>query len=264
MDLQELLMKSVDRFMEWTAPTIHTADLARLRELVSKAVVAHRGETQNGRLAENSVSSFSAAQMAWGLELDIRWTRDHIPVVHHDRSLQRLFGINRNLADCSFDEFGTLQCTIAGLREIIAEFGPRQHLMLELKTLPKDIKMGLSDLRTLLETSGANYHLMSIDLEILKQVDASEVVAPSKLLTIAEWNIDACSRLALERGWGGLTGHYLLLTQKYIDRHHEKGQKVGTGFVDTPSLLARESKRGIDWYFSNQAASLHSKLQELK
>ncbi|HBZ56506.1 MAG TPA: glycerophosphodiester phosphodiesterase, partial [Syntrophobacteraceae bacterium] len=46
-------------------------------------IVAHRGEYDGVAVLENTVPAFDAARNAgvWGIELDVRWTRDLEPVV---------------------------------------------------------------------------------------------------------------------------------------------------------------------------------------
>ena len=66
------------------------------------------------------------------------------------------------------------------------------------------------------------------------------------------------SRLALAKRWGGVAGHYLMTTGGVIARHHRAGQRIGTGFADSPRSLYREIHRGVDWIFSNRAAAMQA------
>jgi glycerophosphoryl diester phosphodiesterase len=62
------------------------------------------------------------------------------------------------------------------------------------------------------------------------------------------------SDLALREGYGGISGHYLLVGSRRIRRHQGRGQAVGTGFVQSRYGLYREVHRGVDWIFSDRAA----------
>lgn len=54
--------------------------------------LAHRG-LHGGSVAENTLPAFAAARDAgFGVELDVQLTRDGVPVVVHDRDLERLTG----------------------------------------------------------------------------------------------------------------------------------------------------------------------------
>ncbi|MFN2166628.1 MAG: glycerophosphodiester phosphodiesterase, partial [Anaerolineae bacterium] len=46
-------------------------------------IIAHRGQHDNRGVPENTLAAFKAARSCgvWGIELDIRWTRDLVPVV---------------------------------------------------------------------------------------------------------------------------------------------------------------------------------------
>ena len=66
--------------------------------------IAHRGASAYA--PENSVGAFAkAAEMGADMvEVDVRLTRDGVPVVIHDESLQRIYTINRMVADLSLDD----------------------------------------------------------------------------------------------------------------------------------------------------------------
>ena len=63
------------------------------KQLTSHAY-AHRGLYDNARgVPENSLPAFERAVRAgYGIELDVRETRDHVLVVHHDETLERSCG----------------------------------------------------------------------------------------------------------------------------------------------------------------------------
>jgi glycerophosphoryl diester phosphodiesterase len=66
------------------------------------------------------------------------------------------------------------------------------------------------------------------------------------------------SRLALRRRYGGIAGHYLMLSDRLIARHQQAAQETGTGFVESRNCLFRELNRGVHWIFSNHAAGLQA------
>lgn len=66
---------------------------------------AHRGLYNGTTIPENSLAAFRAAAAAgYGVELDVRLTRDGIVVISHDGNLQRMTGRNVNIDALSFDE----------------------------------------------------------------------------------------------------------------------------------------------------------------
>lgn len=67
---------------------------------------AHRGLHNNQSDApENSTAAFrKAVDGGYGIELDVQLTKDRIPVVFHDESLQRVCGVEGNVRDYTFAE----------------------------------------------------------------------------------------------------------------------------------------------------------------
>ena len=102
---------------------------------------AHRGLHDNKRgIPENSLAAFDRAVRAgYGIEMDVRETRDHVLVVHHDETLERSCGDPRRVCDVPLAElkqlelFGT-QERIPTFDEFLSLVNGRVPLIVELKT----------------------------------------------------------------------------------------------------------------------------------
>lgn len=72
---------------------------------------AHRGlHDNNGPRPENSLAAFRAAKEAgFGVELDVRFTKDRQVVVFHDDTLQRMCGDPRRVDECTYAELRELR-----------------------------------------------------------------------------------------------------------------------------------------------------------
>jgi glycerophosphoryl diester phosphodiesterase len=73
---------------------------------------------------------------------------------------------------------------------------------------------------------------------------------------VAQLNTSRLSAAAIETQCGGLTGHFLLLTNKLRKRHELAGQCIGTGFISSKNCLFRELNRSVEWIFSNDAVKI--------
>lgn len=79
--------------------------------------LAHRG-LHGDAAPENSLAAFAAARdEGIGIELDVQLSEDGVPVVFHDRDLERLTGVSGRLSARTCDELGEL--CIAGSEETI-------------------------------------------------------------------------------------------------------------------------------------------------
>lgn len=100
---------------------------------------AHRGLHDN-KIPENSLTAFEkAVQAGYGIELDVRVTRDNVLVVHHDETLERSCGDKRRVCDVALSDLQ--QLSLFGTKEYIPTFdevlelvGGRVPLIVELKT----------------------------------------------------------------------------------------------------------------------------------
>ena len=228
------------------------------RHLEQCRIVSHRGVRDNHRIFENTIAAFEGAEAAgvWGIEFDVRWTRDLQPVVNHDPDLMRVFGKPVRICDVSFSELRAGCPHIPLVEEVIQRFGRRMHLMVEIKEEAYPDPAGQNQiLKALFDPlkPGDDYHLLSLSEVMFGMIDFA---SGSAFLPVSEWNYEGFSRLAAERNYSGIAGHYVLLSKGLLKRHHDSGQKVGTGYIGSKNCLFRELNRGVDWIFSNNAAGI--------
>ena len=229
-------------------------------------LVSHRGEHDNRRTMENTLAAFDGARALgiWGIEFDLRWTRDLHPVVHHDSDLSRIFGAARRIRDLTLDQLRADFPQVPTLAEVVARYGGRMHLMMEIKAEPysdpatrnRILASIFADLRP-----RTDFHLLALAPETFHPIT---FVPPSAFLLIGETRLGQYSRIALEKGFAGVCGHYLFMTNARRRRHHRAGQGVGTGYPASKNVLLREIHRGVDWIFSNHAGALQQTCDQLR
>ena len=102
---------------------------------------AHRGIISKD-FPENSLSAFKEAiSMKKGIELDVRITKDGVPVVIHDPSMKRLCKDKRRISACTYQEISSLHLLdtdekIPTLEEVLELVQGKVPVLIELK-LPK-------------------------------------------------------------------------------------------------------------------------------
>ena len=259
-EIEKLLLKAVDFiFKLWPR---HSPAPDRLRAC---KIISHRGEHDNLRVYENTMAAFEGAlaRGCWGIEFDVRWTRDLHPVVAHDPDLKRVFGIDTTIAAVDFTDLRSHCPQVPLLAEVVAKYGCKMHLMVELKEEiypdPERQNAIFQECFSSLK-SGTDYHLMSLTPEMF---DLITFAPPSIFIPIAMLDMVNFSRLALDKEYGGVAGHYLLLTDAILDRHRRSGQAVGTGYPGSKNCLIREVNRGVEWIFSNNAGDLMAIINRL-
>jgi glycerophosphoryl diester phosphodiesterase len=238
----------------WPQPVPGPAALRACR------LVSHRGEHDNRTVFENTLAAFdrALARGVWGIEFDLRWTRDLHPVVHHDDDLFRLLGSRSRICDLTLDRLRAEAPDVPTLEEVIRRYGGKMHLMMEVKEEPypdpekqnRRLAAIFSSLRP-----RADYHLLGLAPGIFNRITFAD---PTVFLLIGETRVPAFSRWVLENGWGGVCGHYLLVTERCKRRHRQAGQGVGTGYPASKNAFFREIRRGVDWIFSNHAGTLQA------
>ncbi len=221
-------------------------------------IISHRGEHDNVSIFENTLPAFDIARDngVWGIECDIRWTADQVPVICHDSTTLRVFGVAASVHELSFAELRARVPMVPSLEELLARFGGHMHLMLELKAEhfpdPSAQKRRLAELLAPLEPGG-DYHLLALDPRLFQTFD---IVDKSHCCPVAEENVAELLQTTLEHGYGGLGGHFLLLNQRVKGQLDTGGQQLGSGFIASRNCLFRELNRGVEWIFSNDAVKI--------
>jgi glycerophosphoryl diester phosphodiesterase len=218
-------------------------------------VISHRGLRNDTSVFENTFDAFDPLvdSNVHGIEFDVRWTKDLIPVVAHDANLVRLFGDESLVAELTFDQLRSAHPKIASLAEFIHRYAQRFFLTIELKQERwSDFEAQQDILLKTLEglIAGDDYIIMSFDTELLMQLNKIENRCK---LGIAHSNVADVSRAALDNRWAGIGGHYLMISKRFIKRHKAAGQKIAIGFPTSKYSAYREVKRGTDWLFCDDA-----------
>ncbi len=102
---------------------------------------AHRGLHDGGR-AENSLSAFRAAKEAgYGIELDVRLSKDGELVVFHDPTLNRVCGVDGRVIDRTAEELSRMSLAGTGegiptLKQVLELIDGAVPMLIEIKMEP--------------------------------------------------------------------------------------------------------------------------------
>ena len=176
-------------------------------------LISHRGEHDNQQIRENTIAAFDPVVAAgvWGIEFDVRWTKDLQPVVIHDSDTIRVFGVKLSVAEVSLSELRQMIPEIPTLAEVVATYGGKAHLMIELK--PDKLADEETKVTRLKETlaplePGRDYHFLALEPE---RFSLTPFVNTEACILVSETNTAQVSQQVVSRKLGGICGHYLLL-----------------------------------------------------
>lgn len=235
----------------------------KIKDVTSIRLVAHRGAHDHGsQIQENTHAAFERALHlgCYGIELDVHTSADGVLVVNHDPTLKRLWGHDVAINTQGFHELRTLVPSLPSLSEVVTKYGKRMHLFIELKAPFTAARELTEALKTL--TPCADYHLLCLDETIFPSLTLFPREAC--LLVPVHNNVNKFCQLSLQKHYGGILGHYLLLNDQQIGRLRAANQLVGVGFVDSKFSLYRELHRGISLLFTNNATIVTTQLQWLR
>ncbi|GAA1898767.1 glycerophosphodiester phosphodiesterase [Streptomyces sodiiphilus] len=204
--------------------------------------IAHRGDPHRGR--EDALVSFRSAIEAGAdvVKLDVRATRDELPVVVHDRTLRRRWGPNLRVEDLTIQELRALTGPhLPLLREALAVTYPVRTLI----GLPEPSAAAARAAAEVVQENGATKRVTYCgDPAALRAVRAADRDAEIALT----WQRTAQPRLSLLRD---LRPHWLnirfgLLSRETVRSAHAEGYRVAAWTADSPPTMRRLVGMGVD------------------
>lgn len=248
--LDQLALAAVD-----TLFALQPARLPPRDRLAACRVISHRGEHDNRSVFENTFAAFDALRGSgvFGIEFDVRWTKDLVPVVFHDADLARLFGDPARLDSLTRAELEARRPEIPDLDAFVLRYAGEFHLMCEIKHEPypdpprQNARLAAALAPALAQGRCTVLSLVPEMFAWLPDVPAAATMGVSRL------NTSTIAAEALAAGRLGFSGHYALIGADRIAVHHAAGQRVGVGFPASRAVLYREVGRGVDFVFTNRA-----------
>jgi glycerophosphoryl diester phosphodiesterase len=266
---KELAISAAMRAADWLVARLPETPRDRHPSLPPARLIAHRGAWKERGCLENTFAAFNRAREsgAWGLEFDVHFTKDDVPVVHHDETLLRTFGRPLAIRGITLTTLQHEAPDVPTLESVIREYASSMHLMIELKGTRTDFTgprlKRIADLTSIIKPE-ENFHLLSLEPEMLEILTEHVGFSRRTLVSIATTNVQEISDLTLDRGYKGFTCHWATMTPTLLRRHHSAGQFCGVGFTASKPSLHREWSRGVDWIFTNHAHVAPQWLSELE
>ncbi|MFI5978481.1 glycerophosphodiester phosphodiesterase [Streptomyces sp. NPDC051452] len=217
--------------------------------------VAHRGDPY--RFRENTIDSLRSAldQGADAVEVDVRLTRDGVPVLLHDGSLERLWQVRRPLRALSAEELrGLTAGGVPTFAEALAATGDSRVMVDLCGRVDRRFADRVVDV---VRQSGARDRVYyCAGAEAMLAVRAADPAAEIALT----WTSLAPPRPALldavEPRW--LNYRFSLVTRDLAARVHHEGRLLSVWTPDTRRSLRRLLDLGVDSITTNRIDVLHA------
>lgn len=223
-------------------------------------MIAHRGASIYE--LENTKEAFIAAgnRTFWGIETDIRVTKDGEIVIFHDETLKRLAGMEAKISDFTFAEVKKIPLK-GKFNHIEVSKIPRLGEYLEIckhyqKKCVVEFKSGFDETtidKALQIIKGQEMYehttIISFNLDYLLYLRKKEPHLPIQYLTgenLTEEKLKTCIENHFD-----LDLQYQTVTKELIDIMHQNGLKVNCWTVDDPAIAQELTLLGVDYITSN-------------
>ena len=215
--------------------------------------VAHRGDPY--RFRENTIDSLRSAldRGADAVEFDVRLTRDGVPVLLHDATLKRLWGLDRPLLSLSAAEVrGLTAGGVPTLAEALAATdGTRVMLDLPGTREPRAARRVVDAVR---EAGAADRAYYCADATAMLAVRAADPAAEIALTCTSLAPPRPVLLAAVKPRW--LNYRFSLADRDLAARVHHGGQLLSVWTPDTRRSMRRLVDLGVDSITTNRIDAL--------
>ncbi|WP_330337529.1 glycerophosphodiester phosphodiesterase [Streptomyces sp. NBC_00557] len=217
--------------------------------------VAHRGDPY--RLRENTLASLRSALVRGAdvVEVDVRLTRDGVPVLLHDDTLERLWGVGRPLAALSAEEVrGLTAGGVPTLAEALAATGDHRVMV----DLCGRVERRMVDrVMDVVRQSGAEERVYyCAGAEAMLAVRAADPAAEIALTRTTLAPPRPVLLDAIRPRW--LNYRFSLVSRDLAARVHRDGRLLSVWTPDTRRSMARLLDLGVDSITTNRIDTLHA------
>ncbi|MFE7628272.1 glycerophosphodiester phosphodiesterase [Streptomyces sp. NPDC057509] len=216
--------------------------------------VAHRGDPYRAR--ENTLPSVRSAveRGADAVEVDVRITRDGVPVLLHDATLDRLWGRDLRLDRLTHRELTELTAGgVPTLREALLAVGAHRVMVDLPGSTDESVRRTVGVVR---ECGAGDRVYYCAGPQAMLRVRAAD---PSAEIAMT-WTTLAPPRPALldavRPRW--LNYRFGLVSAELADRNHRDGLLVSAWTADTGRTMRRLIRHGVDSITTNRIDVLHS------
>lgn len=242
----------------WWAQFLNEQTPASQRRVIR---IAHRGASAYAQ--ENSLTAIrKAAEMGSDMvEVDVRITVDHVPVIIHDENLQRVFGVSGSVSDFTLDEL--IAMTPDGLEPIMSlealiDACRSLHigLYLDIKQVsPQSLPRMVTTLREKGMLNAAIFG--SFRPDILAEIKALEPKAQTSIL-FSSTHVEPVA-LAQSVGcdyvhpcWERFDQPHELLTEEWLGAVRGAGLGIICWHEERPAVIYELQQRGVNGICSDE------------
>ena len=240
------------------------------KDVARPEVCAHRGDNVNA--PDNSYEAFELAVSEgnpW-IELDVQITADGVVVAEHDQTLKRRFGLDKSVAEMTYDEIMKHEVIsgngdeyknvhITTLEEVLRLAG-ENDVLVQIETKPSKHRPSLEEeVLRVVNRTGMHDRVMIISLfsdsiAKIKKLDPEMTAAHAVMLTWKDYaEVEDADNLSAEVG---------TITPELVQAMHEAGMKVFCWTADDPDGIQYLVSCGVDVIGTDDPVMVAKKLDE--
>ena len=226
-------------------------------------IIGHRGAAAVA--PENTIASFERAMQdgADGVEFDVRLSRDEIPVVIHDPTLNRTASIDSEVAKLTAAQLAPFD--VPTLHEVLGCFKQRDALLyVEMKSERGELALAKEVFQVIQnEARGTKVIVSSFDMRLISEVkridDSIRTAALFEPKISRPFDLVRKKRLidiARENGADEIALHYRLVSRRILEEAQRAQMEVVIWTVDNPRWVDRARALGIKALITNNPVTM--------
>lgn len=246
----------MDRLETWFNAGYGMLPRAQRRAAVEPIIVGHRGVCGHPDIKENTLEAFDlAVELGGAIELDIRLSKDGVPIVSHDPDLDRIHRVEGTIRELSAADIKALAPGVPTLEEVFKRYGTRcRHYFIESKVYQpaQEAAELIAQMRSIVQQYDLVDCVTILSLDA-RPLDQARIVAPD-LPKVYVFTLDpkAAVDYALSHQDTGVAGWYFSFPRRIRKFLAERNLHEGVGHIDYRNTMTACSNRGFRFQFTNR------------
>lgn len=210
-------------------------------------IIGHRGA--RGIAPENTINALKVGlRLADGVELDVRVTKDEIPVLSHDTAVFDTAGKHWRIKDTDYAQLKKRKPSLTTLEEALSLKYGKSHLFVEIKALEPTAPI-VKIIKKHLKQDQLDMAIGSFDFEVLKSIRAQ--LPEAKLFVNERWSSLRAEQRARQLNTNLINIYQRVLWFGLINRLHRQGIILYTYTLDDPEKARSWAKFGLSGVFTD-------------
>ena len=250
-DLDYIVAPGIAWSPEATAQTLETKTAEKKTQKSWERVYSHRGAS--GERPEHTFAAYDLAikQGSHFIELDVRLSKNGTLWVLHDKSVKRMTGVKKNIANMTDKQIRKLKVSngehLHTLQQVFDRYGKKITYVVELKEGQKNVKPFIE----IVKNNKLEKHIIVQAWKVKPLTILEKTFPDMKKYLLVSKSKKLVTTGSKAEAVDGVNVYFSLVSKKMVKQVHKAGKTIGAWTLNTVGDVKKAKRLNLDYYLTN-------------